>query len=52
MKNNKMTKELIEIFFKNHNETSMQKYFCYQNINEIKALLTKILYSKVTSVMT
>lgn len=47
----KMTKGSIEIFFRNPNLISMQKYLSYKNMNKIKVLLMELLYDKVTQHM-
>lgn len=47
MQNNKIIKKSMKILFNNFNLISIQKYLSYKNINKIRALLTKLLYSKI-----
>ena len=45
---NKMTKRLMTIFFGNPTLVPIEKDLSYKNMDKIKALLTKLLYDKVT----
>ena len=42
-----MTKESMKMFFNNLDLVSIWKHLSYKNIDEIKALLTELPYSKV-----
>ena len=48
MQYNNMTKGLMRIFFNNLDLVLIWKYLSYKSVDEIKALLIKLLYSKVT----
>ena len=48
MQDSKMTKKSIGIFFNNPDLASMQEHLSYKNVDEMKALLTKLLYGKIT----
>lgn len=43
-----MTKKSIEILFNYFNLVPIWKHLNYKNIDKMKALLTKLLYNKVT----
>lgn len=47
MQANKMTKESIAIFFINSDLVSIPNYLSNKNIDNIRILLTKLLYGKV-----
>ena len=48
MQDSKMTKGSIGIFFNNLDLAPMQEHLSFKNVDEMKALLTKLSYSKVT----
>lgn len=48
MQASKMTKRSMTIFFTNSNLASMREYLSYKNVDKMRALLTELLYSKIT----
>ena len=48
MQASKIIKKLIAIFFNNFDMVVILKYQSYKNVDKIKALLTKLLYDKIT----
>ena len=47
MQNSKMTKESIGMFFNNPDLIPMRKHLSYKKVDEMRTLLTELLYSKV-----
>ncbi len=48
MQASKMTKGSMTIFFSNHTLAPMRKHLSYKNVDEMRALLIELPYSKVT----
>ncbi len=48
MQASKMTKRLMTMFFSNLTLAPMREYLSYKNVDKMRALLTKLPYSKVT----
>ncbi len=48
MQASKMTKGSMTIFFSNPTLAPMREHLSYKNVDEMRALLTELLYSKVT----
>ena len=48
MQINKISKGSIGMFYNNLDLVPMQQYLSYKNVNKMKTLLIKLLYSKVT----
>ena len=48
MQVSKMTKKLITMFLSNPTLAPIWEHLSYKNVDKIKALLTELLYNKVT----
>ncbi len=48
MEDSKMTEGSIEMFFNNPDLAPIREHLCYKNGDEMRALLTKLPYGKVT----